>query len=148
MATSGEIVRSYVRAIGTKDMKNAIPYLWDDAVFDNVPMDPPAKLTVGPAAIQLRLQMLLDACVKVEWEIVRQIEQGDTVFNERVDRFWFKPGLFPKGDLLEWPACTRWELEAGKIKLWRDYYELHLTEAQLGVSLEQFGTIIGNNYGT
>lgn len=144
---AGEIVRTYIAGIESRDMSSATPYLHDEVVFDNVPQKGSARLTVGPVAVARRLQSLLNACDKVEWEIIRQIEQGDTVFNERVDRFWLKPGMFPKSDLLEWPVCTRWELEDDKIKLWRDYYELDLTELQLGVSLAEFGQRIGQFYG-
>jgi limonene-1,2-epoxide hydrolase len=145
--SAGEIVKAYIKAINSRDMNNAVPYLHPDVVFDNVPQKGDARLTHGPEAIRKRLQHLLDFCEKSEWEIVRQIEQGDTVFNERVDRFWFKPGTFPKSDLLEWPVATRWELEDGKIILWRDYYELELTEPQLGVSLADFGKKLGEFYG-
>ena len=139
MPTSGEIVRAYIQAIGTRDMSNAVGYLAPDVVFDNVPLKGSARLTHGPDAIAARLHTMLSQCAKVEWEIVRQIEQGDTVFNERVDRFWFRPGTFPGGDLLEWPVCTRWELRDGLITLWRDYYETGLSEAQLGVDPVEFG---------
>jgi limonene-1,2-epoxide hydrolase len=142
----GETVRAYVEAVATKDMANAIGFLHPEVVFDNVPQKGDARLTHGPEAVGKRLQALLNACEKTEWEIVRQIEEGDTVFNERVDRFWFRSGMFPKSNLLEWPVCTRWEIEDGKIKLWRDYYELELTEPQLGVSLTEFGKRLGQNY--
>ena len=145
--TAGEIITAYIRAIETRDMANATPFLTEDTIFDNFPLKPPGKITIGATAIGQRLQRLLSRCEKVEWEVVRQIEQGDTVFNERVDRFWFKSGMFPKSNLLEWPVCTRWELEGGKIKLWRDYYEPNLNEPQLGVDIVEFGRILGNNYG-
>lgn len=145
--TAGEIVRAYIAAVATKDMTNATPFLHEDVVFDNVPQKGAARLTNGPAAVGKRLQSLLNVCEKVEWEILCQIEQNNTVFNERVDRFWFKAGMFPKSDLLEWPVCTHWEIQDGKIILWRDYYELDLTEPQLGVDLAEFGKRLGEFYG-
>jgi limonene-1,2-epoxide hydrolase len=140
--TAGEIVTAFIKAIESRDFENAKPYLASAAIFDNVPQKPSARITIGPDAIAARLQKVLSACVKTEWEIVRQIEQGDTVFNESVDRFWFENGTFPKSDLLEWPICGRWELAGGRITLWRDYYELDITEPQLGVSLLEFGQIM------
>ena len=139
MPTSGEIVRAYVEAIGTRQMSNAVPFLAPDVVFDNVPLKGDARLCHGAEAVGKRLQPLLDLSEKVEWEIVRQIEQGDTVFNERVDRFWFKPGTFPGGDLFECPVATRWELRDGLIVLWKDFYEAGLCEPQLGVDAAEFG---------
>lgn len=145
--TPGGIIRAFVAGIETRDMANAVPFLADDVVFDNVPQEMPSKITNGPAAVGKRLQMLLDMCEKVEWEILSQVEEGDRVFNERVDRFWFRPGTFPKRDLLEWPTATRFDLRGGRIVLWRDYYNLREAEPQLGVDLAEFGRIIGRGYG-
>jgi limonene-1,2-epoxide hydrolase len=138
----GAVVAAFIRAIESRQFDNAKPYLAPDVTFDNVPQKPPAKITIGRDAVAARLQKMLTACIKTEWQIIRQIEQGDTVFNERIDRFWFAPGTFPKSDLLEWPVCGRWDVVNGQITLWRDYYELALTKPQLGVSLTDYAQIV------
>jgi len=143
---AGQVVSDFCAAISTLDMRKAVAHLTEDVVFDNVPQPPAVRITSGREAVREGMQTLLDACEFAEFEILEQVEQGETVMNERVDRFRFKPGTFPGGDLLEWPVATLWKVRDGRIALWRDYYDLNLTESQLGVSLAEFGQIIGRSY--
>jgi limonene-1,2-epoxide hydrolase len=60
------------------------------------------------------------------------------VFNERVDRFWFKPGTF-SSDRESWaqPCVGRWVVENGKIKLWRDYFDPAVMLRELNIGHEE-----------
>mgnify|MGYP003342658194 CR=1 FL=1 len=59
---------------------------------------------------------------EIDWVIVRQSSSGDAtsgvVLNERVDRFNMG------GRWVELPLAGVFEIKAGKIVLWRDYFDL------------------------
>jgi limonene-1,2-epoxide hydrolase len=144
--SSGAVVRAFIGAIESADWPALVALADPEIVFDNVPQDPPSKLTVGPAAVRDRMTILNAACAEVRFNVLTQVEQGDTVMNERVDTFRFPHGTFPAGDILEWPVATVWRVRDGRVVLWRDYYDLGCTDKQLGVTLREFGAIIGRSY--
>ena len=54
----------------------------------------------------------------VKWEIVTLASSGDTVIAERVDR------MTVGGKPVALPCCGVFEMEGGRIKIWRDYFDL------------------------
>jgi limonene-1,2-epoxide hydrolase len=142
----GAVVRAFIGAIESADWPTLVALADPGIVFDNVPQDPPSKLTVGPAAVRDRMAILSAACTEVRFNVLTQVEEGDVVMNERVDTFRFPRGTFPVGDVLEWPVATVWRIRDGRVVLWRDYYDLGYTDKQLGVTLQEFGAIIGRSY--
>ncbi|MET0885328.1 MAG: limonene-1,2-epoxide hydrolase family protein [Mycetocola sp.] len=144
--TAGEVVDAFLKAVLSGDVDGAKQYLAEDVVFDNVPQGEASRIVIGRDAVADRLRPLFVIAQKVDWEIILQVEQGNHVFNERLDRMWFAPGTFPKGDYVHWPVIGRWDVEEGKIKLWRDYYELDQTSSQLGVDMAEFGRFVGKTY--
>ncbi len=53
-------------------------------------------------------------------EIVKTVHDGNVVFNERVDEI-----VMENGKKVDVPVVGMFELnEAGKIKVWRDYFDL------------------------
>ncbi len=53
-----------------------------------------------------------------EWELLNIASQGNVVFTERVDRT-----KTTRGDV-DLPCAGVFEMEDGKIKEWRDYFDL------------------------
>jgi limonene-1,2-epoxide hydrolase len=88
--------------------------LADDVSYENVPIGPIA----GPEAVRAALDGFLAPVVEVEWRILREVATGDLVVNERLDRFRFGSGW------LELPVAGFFEVADGKIRLWRDYFDL------------------------
>ena len=79
--------------------------------------DPPAK---GRAAIREMTHGFLKDTDTFSAEIKRTVHEGNVVFNERVDTIVMKNGK--KADI---PVAGMFELnDAGKIKVWRDYFDL------------------------
>lgn len=88
----------------------------EDAVWDNVPMAP-AK---GKAAIREMTQGFLKDANSFTAQIVRSVGDGNVVFNERIDTITMKNGK--KAAI---PVAGMFEVDsAGKIKVWRDYFDL------------------------
>jgi limonene-1,2-epoxide hydrolase len=96
----------------------------EDAVWDNVPMTP-AK---GKAAIREMTTGFLKDTSTFTAKILKSAHDGNVVFNERVDTIVMKNGK--KADI---PVAGMFELnDAGKIKVWRDYFDLASFTKQIG----------------
>ncbi len=114
MASNGEIVRRFVKAWSTVDTKTVCEFFSDDAVYHNM-MLPPAT---GKANVERAIQGFLANWKDVDWELVNLVESGDLVMAERVDR-----GV-AGGKPFALPVVGVFELSGGKIRAWRDYFDL------------------------
>jgi limonene-1,2-epoxide hydrolase len=124
MAANCEKVVSDLFAAWTRlDLDGIMSYFAEDGVWDNVPMSP-AK---GQAAIREMTHGFLKDTDTFSAEIKRSIHDGNVVFNERVDTIVMKNGK--KAGI---PVAGMFELnDAGKIKVWRDYFDLATFTKQL-----------------
>jgi limonene-1,2-epoxide hydrolase len=118
MAVNCEQVIGDLFAAWTRlDLDGIMGYFAEDAVWDNVPMNSPAK---GRAAIREMTQGFLKDTTSFGAKILKSLHVGNTVFNERVDTIKMKNG---KG--ADIPVAGIFELnDAGKITSWRDYFDL------------------------
>jgi limonene-1,2-epoxide hydrolase len=117
MAANCEKVVSDLFAAWTRlDVDAIMSYFAEDAVWDNVPMSP-AK---GHSAIRDMTAGFLKDTTTFSAKILRTVHEGNVIFNERVDSITMKNGK--KADI---PVAGMFELnDAGKIKVWRDYFDL------------------------
>jgi limonene-1,2-epoxide hydrolase len=117
MAVNCEKVVSDILAAWTRlNVDEIMGYFAEDAVWDNVPMKP-AK---GRDAIREMTQAFLKDTSTFSAKILRTVHEGNVVFNERVDTVVMKSGK--KADV---PVAGMFEInDAGKIKVWRDYFDL------------------------
>jgi limonene-1,2-epoxide hydrolase len=113
----GETVSRFIAALTSGNLEEASSLCHEDLVFENVPLVPSRQQ--GRDQILAGLAQIMALCDRVEWEVPFQIEAGQSVVNERVDRFWFNDGV-----TAEVPVLARWEVVDGLITLWRDYYDL------------------------
>ena len=98
------------------NLDEVMSYFTEDAIWDNVPMGP-AK---GHAAIREMTHGFMKDASSFAAKILRSAHDGNVVFNERVDTIVMKNGK--KADI---PVAGMFELtEGGKIKIWRDYFDL------------------------
>jgi limonene-1,2-epoxide hydrolase len=111
-----KVVSDLFAAWARLDLDGIMGYFTEDAVWDNVPMTP-AK---GRNAIREMTQGFLKDTSTFTAKILRSAHDGNVVFNERVDTIIMKNGK--KADI---PVAGMFELnDAGKIKVWRDYFDL------------------------
>jgi limonene-1,2-epoxide hydrolase len=111
-----KVVSDLFAAWARLDLDGIMSYFTEDAVWDNVPMTP-AK---GRNAISEMTQGFLKDTSRFNAKINRTVHEGNVVFNERVDTIIMKNGK--KADI---PVAGMFELnDAGKIKVWRDYFDL------------------------
>ncbi len=116
MANAEEVVNSLFAAWTKLDLDTIMSHFAEDGVWDNVPMSP-AK---GKAAIREMTNGFLKDSTAFNAKILRSQCVGNVVFNERVDTITMKSG---KSAAI--PVAGMFELDNnGKIKVWRDYFDL------------------------
>jgi limonene-1,2-epoxide hydrolase len=119
--TPSEVVDAFIAAIERKDVTAAGELVADDVSYENMPMDP----IVGRDAMVQVLEGFLAPANEVSWPCTRQVEVGNVVINERLDRFQIGDGW------LELPIAGVFEVVDGKITLWRDYFDMNSYMNQL-----------------
>jgi limonene-1,2-epoxide hydrolase len=98
-----------------------VEYFTDDAVYHNIPVEP----AVGHEAILGLLNMFVTPAERVEFRVLNIVANGDTVLTERVDVFHLPNAV------IELPVMGTFEVRAGKIAAWRDYFDLNQYMSQL-----------------
>lgn len=116
MSTSdpAHVVNSFIAAVERKDVPAAMALLAPDVSYENMPISP----VVGRDNVHAVLEGFLAPTTGVDWRIVSQVTAGNTVINERVDRFQINGGW------LELPVAGFFEVTDGLITLWRDYFDM------------------------
>ena len=123
MGTPAETVSAFIAAIEAKDLDTAMAFLSDDVSYENVPMAPIS----GKPMVRAALDSFLASATQVEWVVSRQMESGNAVANERLDRFQIGSGW------LELPVAGFFEVNPdGLVTLWRDYFDMASYTRQLG----------------
>lgn len=99
------------------DLDGVMSRFAPDAVWDNIPMNAPAK---GSAAIREMMHGFLKDASGFEVKVLKSWHVGNVVFNERVDTIRMKNGKSAKI-----PVAGVFELnDAGQITAWRDYFDM------------------------
>ncbi|MBE08557.1 MAG: limonene-1,2-epoxide hydrolase [Acidimicrobiaceae bacterium] len=109
-----EIVNAFISKIEARDLDAAVEHVSDDCYYDNVPI---GDMT-GKSDMHQFLSGLLQGEGPVEFEVVRQTCTGNTVMNERLDRFHTASGR-----AIEIPVMGVFEVNEGLITFWRDYFD-------------------------
>jgi len=110
----GEIVTEFCNAWTRSDVEGILGAFADDAVYHNIPMDP----LVGKEAISAYIRSFFDSGGKVTFITTHQAVNGNVVLNERVDI------IVKNGETKNLKLMGTFEIENGKIKVWRDYFDL------------------------
>lgn len=110
-----EPIQKLIDACNRKDIESALTVFTEDAVYHNIPLESVS----GIQAIRDVLGSFLSMAAEVEW-IVHHWADGahGIVMNERTDRFLID------GTWLELPVMGVFEVEDGRIRAWRDYFDL------------------------
>ena len=118
--SNSQIVLDFVDSWNRMDWDSVLAALTDDVIYHNIPMD---ELKGKEAAAGFILGMKPKA---VDWEVLNIAEAGNTVLTERVDRFTLD------GDKkVALPVMGTFEIQDGKIKAWRDYFDLNTFVSQM-----------------
>jgi limonene-1,2-epoxide hydrolase len=114
MSTNEQIVLRFCNAFTRMDANELIEYFTPDAIYHNIPL--PALR--GRTEIYESLQGLPQRFKSLEVEVLNQIAAGNLVMNERIDYFQFD------NRRVALPIVGVFEMQDGKIKAWREYFDL------------------------
>jgi limonene-1,2-epoxide hydrolase len=115
-------VRDFIAAWSRLEVDELVGFFTSDGVYHNMPMGPVA----GRENLRGFIAGFLKGWTSTNWEVLTLIGRGDIVVAERVDRTMVgdKP--------VDLPCCGVFQLEGGKIKVWRDYFDLGTYRTALG----------------
>ena len=120
-ATSpGDVVRSFIAAWNANDLERVLAHLHDDVTYHNMPL----KALQGIAAVRAYLQGI-GRFDWIDWKLLALAESGNQVLTERVDDFSLR------GTAVSLPLMGIFEIEGGRIRAWRDYFDLASYRRQL-----------------
>ena len=109
-----QIVREFIQAWSRLDPEEISSYFTADGVYHNMPTGPVA----GRENVNKMIAGFIRTWTATQWEIIHVASAGDVVFAERIDRT-------QAGDkTVDLPCTGVFEMQDGKIKVWRDYFDL------------------------
>ena len=117
MSANSEVIDRFIAAWKTKDVDHIVSFFHDDAVYTNVPIDPPNR---GIEQIRAMISGFLGMAQAMEFVVHHSAENAAAgiVMNERTDRFQLGERW------VELPVMGVFELRDGRIQAWRDYFDL------------------------
>jgi limonene-1,2-epoxide hydrolase len=107
-----ELVRDFMAAWERRDTGFILDCLTEDAVYHSVPLTPIVKgrhRRVGETVRRRAAGRL---------EVRHQVASGDVVMNERTDL------ITRNGGPVTLPICGVFEMQEGRIRAWREYFDL------------------------
>lgn len=123
MTANNDLVAEFISSWQEKNVDKMLDYFAEDAVYINIPIDPP---NIGKAAIRAVIESFLAMAQAVEFIVHHQAETAaGLVLNERTDRFLIN------GKWVALPVMGIFEVENGKIKAWRDYFDINQFTSQM-----------------
>jgi limonene-1,2-epoxide hydrolase len=114
MGENEKIIRAFIEAWSRLDAEELAGYFTEDGVYHNMPDGPVA----GRENVKQMIAGFIGPWTETRWEVLNLLAAGDLVIAERLDRT--KAG--DKG--VDLPCTGVFEMEGGKIKVWRDYFDL------------------------
>ncbi|MEQ9518407.1 MAG: limonene-1,2-epoxide hydrolase family protein [Parvibaculum sp.] len=114
MNKNEKTVRAFIAAWSRLDAAELAAYFLEDGSYHNMPTGP----VTGRAKIEAFIAAFIKDWTSTEWDILNLAVSGDIVMVERLDRTMVGD---KKADL---PCTGIFEMQDGKINVWRDYFDL------------------------
>lgn len=121
MSANEQVIRDFIAAWSRMDVEELVGFFQPDGVYHNMPTKPVA----GHAALRGFITAFLKDWRSTQWDILNLVASGDLVIAERLDRTLVgdKP--------VDLPCCGVFELQDGRIRVWRDYFDMSTYVAAL-----------------
>jgi limonene-1,2-epoxide hydrolase len=123
-AENKQVVERMWQALYRKDWDALAACLAEDCFYEDVPAPDPGAH--GPANVVKRLRVGLDHVARFEHHHHRMVAEGDSVLFEHTE-IWH----FATGESMKNPFVTVHEVAGGKIRLWRDYWDMNTMMSQV-----------------
>jgi len=114
MKSNADVVRDFIAAWSRLDADELAGYFTEDGTYFNIPTAPVS----GRENVRKFIKGFISSWTATDWEILSLVAAGDLVVAERVDR----TKLGSKS--VDLPCCGVFEMKDGKIRVWRDYFDL------------------------
>jgi len=114
MEENERIIRDFITAWSRLDPEELASYFAPDGVYYNMPIAPIA----GRDKVEEFIRGFIASWTGTTWDVLNIQCSGDVVMAERLDR----TQVGEKS--VDLPCVGVFELEGGKIKIWRDYFDL------------------------
>ena len=114
MADNEKVIRDFIAAWSRLNVDELVTYFAEDGVYHNMPTQP----VKGHAALRPFIFGFLKMWSKTDWDVLTIMSKDNTVIAERLDR------TIAMGKKIDLPCCGVFEMENGKIKVWRDYFDM------------------------
>ena len=114
MAENEERIRAFIEAWSRLDAEELVGYFTADGSYHNMMLEPVS----GQENLREFIRGFLSSWSQTDWETVNLLSRGDLVVAERVDR----TRIGERSVAL--PCVGVFEMENGKIKVWRDYFDM------------------------
>jgi limonene-1,2-epoxide hydrolase len=118
-----EVVTEFCKKWLTADPDELAGYFTEDAVYHNIPMAP----VQGREAIKEFIAGFTAGFDGIDFQVHRQVSDGNVVMNERTDIMRRKDG----GEI-PLPVTGVFEVIDGRIAAWRDYFDLATVTSAFG----------------
>lgn len=100
-----------------RDYEAVGAFFAEDGLYQDVPTPDPGA--IGPRNVARRLRIGLEPIPEHTHDIHRIVADGDTVVTEHTEHWHFHTG-----EVVSLPFVSIQVVEDGKLKLWRDYFDL------------------------
>lgn len=109
-----EIIQNFINDWSSLDVDKLVSYFTEDGIYYNMPAQP----VQGHENLRAFIGGFTANWTTTEWDTLNIMGHGDVVFAERLDRT-------QAGDVkVDLPCCGVFEMEDGRIKVWRDYFDM------------------------
>ena len=114
MDDNERIVRAFIDAWSRLDPEELSRYFAEDGVYHNMPATP----VKGRDDVKRLIAGFIASWTETRWEVLHLLSSGNVVIAERIDHT-------KAGDKsVDLPCTGVFELEGGRIKVWRDYFDM------------------------
>ena len=114
MSENEKFIRNFIDAWSRLDVDELVDFFTADGVYHNMPITP----ITGTANLKNFISAFLANWTATNWDVLTLVSSGDVVIAERIDH------INVDGIHIDLPCCGVFELENGKIKIWRDYFDM------------------------
>lgn len=114
MHKNEKIIREFIEAWPRLDAAELAGYFTEDGCYHNMPAGPVS----GRANVEAFIAGFVKDWTATEWDILNLMADDEKVMVERLDR----TKLGEKS--VDLPCFGIFEMQDGKIKVWRDYFDL------------------------
>ena len=122
-SSADDLITEFCAKWATPDPKELAGYFTEDAVYHNIPMEP----VKGRDAIEQFIANFVAGFDGIDFQVHRQVSDGELVMNERTDVMRRKGG-----EPIPLPVTGVFEIENGRIKAWRDYFDMATITSAFG----------------